>query len=256
MVQQAGINFVVAPDYLPDHFSHWYLLSSHLQRETELSIHLHLPANAAEIQELAEGGKMDMLYANAFDAVALIKDKGYLPLVCLKDKFDEAVVAVSAESEYQKIEDLPVDALIKTGPNPDVRCLGLRLLKQAGLDVEQLKIEEAATFPQAASALIRGQAQAGFFPASTYAHMSKRTLEQLRVLQESSFAAVTHMVVLHPDFAEQQEALRQAFAEMADKPTGKTTLEALDLPAGFATLTQEAAEQMVADAEENGKQAD
>ena len=238
MVQQAGINFVVAPDYLPDHFSHWYLLSSHLQRETELSIHLHLPANAAEIQELAEGGKMDMLYANAFDAVALIKDKGYLPLVCLKDKFDEAVVAVSAESEYQKIEDLPVDALIKTGPNPDIRCLGLRLLKQAGLDVEQLKIEEAATFSQAASALIRGQAQAGFFPASTYAHMSK------------------HMVVLHPDFAEQQEALRQAFAEMADKPTGKTTLEALDLPAGFATLTQEAAEQMVADAEENGKQDD
>jgi len=43
---------------------------------------------------------------------------------------------------------------------------------------------------------------------------------------------------------------------MADKPTGKTTLEALDLPAGFATLTQEAAEQMVADAEENGKQDD
>ena len=151
---------------------------------------------------------------------------------------------------------LPVDALIKTGPNPDIRCLGLRLLKQAGLDAEQLKIEEAATFSQAASALIRGQAQAGFFPASTYAHMSKRTLEQLRVLQESSFAAVTHMVVLHPDFAEQQEALRQAFAEMADKPTGKTTLEALDLPAGFATLTQEAAEQMVADAEENGKQDD
>ena len=215
MVQKVGINFVVAPDYLPDHFSHWYLLSSHLQRETEFSIHLHLPANAEEIQELAEGGKMDMLYANAFDAVALIK----------------------------------------TGPNPDIRCLGLRLLKQAGLDAEQLKIEEAATFPQAASALIRGQAQAGFFPASTYAHMSKRTLEQLRVLQESSFAAVTHMVVLHPDFAEQQEALRQAFAEMADKPTGKTTLEALDLPAGFAPLTQEAAEQMVADAE-NGKQED
>ena len=85
MVQQVGINFVVAPDYLPDHFSHWYLLSSHLQRETEFSIHLHLPANAEEIQELAEGGKMDMLYANAFDAVALIKEKGYLPLVCLKD---------------------------------------------------------------------------------------------------------------------------------------------------------------------------
>ena len=50
MVQKVGINFVVAPDYLPDHFSHWYLLSSHLQRETELSIHLNLPANAEEIQ--------------------------------------------------------------------------------------------------------------------------------------------------------------------------------------------------------------
>ena len=101
MVQQAGINFVVATDYLPDHFSHWYLLSSHLQRETELSIHLHLPANTEEIQELADASKMDMLYANALAAVALSKDKGYLPRVCLKDKFDEAVVAVSAESEYQ-----------------------------------------------------------------------------------------------------------------------------------------------------------
>lgn len=255
MTQQAGINFVVAPDYLPDHFSHWYLLSSHLQRETDLAIHLHLPANAEEMQELADNGKMGMFYTNAFDAVALIKDKGYLPLVCLKDKFDEAVVAVPAESEYQKPEDLPADALIKTGPNPDIRCLGLCLLKQAGLDTGQLKIEEAATFPQAASALIRGRAQAGFFPADSYAHMSKRTLEQLRVLQESSFAAVTHIVVLHPDFAERQEALRQAFAEMAGKPAGKTVLEALDLPAGFTAITQETAEQMVADAE-NGKQGD
>ncbi|WP_225748533.1 PhnD/SsuA/transferrin family substrate-binding protein [Eikenella sp. Marseille-P7795] len=253
MVQQAGIDFVVAPDYLPDHFSNWYLLSSCLQRETELVIHLQLPSSAAEIQELAEAGKMAMLYANAFDAVALMKDKGYLPLVRLKDKFDEAVVAVSAASEYQKPEDLPADALIKTGPNPDIRCLGLRLLKEAGLEAEGLKIEEAPTFTQAASALIKGDAQAGFFMADTYAHMSKRTLEQLRVLQEGKFEAVTHMVVLHPDFAEQRERLQQAFVEMAGKPAGQTALESLDLPAGFAAVTQEEAEQMVT-AAEGGKQ--
>ncbi|MBH5329842.1 PhnD/SsuA/transferrin family substrate-binding protein [Eikenella sp. S3360] len=255
MVQQAGIDFVVAPDYLPDHFSNWYLLSSYLQRETELLIHLQLPSAAAEIQELAEAGKMAMLYANAFDAVALMKDKGYLPLARLKDKFDEAVVAVSAESEYQKLADLPADALVKTGPNPDIHCLGLRLLKEAGLDADKLKIEETATFSQAASALIKGGAQVGFFVADTYAHMSKRTLEQLRVLQESKFEAVTHMVVLHPDFAEQQETLQQAFVDMAGKPAGQAALESLDLPAGFAALTQEEAEQMVA-AAEGGKQDD
>lgn len=256
MVQQAGIDFVVAPDYLPDHFSNWYLLSSYLQRETELVIHLQLPSAAAEIQELADAGKMAMLYTNAFDAVALMKDKGYLPLACLQDKFDEAVVAVSAESECQKAEDLPADALIKTGPNPDIRCLGLRLLKEAGLEADKLKIEEAAGFSQAASALIKGDAQAGFFMADTYAHMSKRTLEQLRVLQESRFAAVTHMVVLHPDFAEQQETLQQAFAGMAEKPAGQTVLETLDLPAGFVVLTQEEAERMVAAAEGNSTQDD
>ena len=256
MTQQAGIDFVVAPDYLPEHFSNWYLLSNHLQRETGLAIRLHLPSAATEIQVLADANKMAMLYANAFDAAALIKDKGYLPLVRLKDKYDEATVAVAAESAYQNLADLPPDMLVKAGPNRDIRCLGLRLLAEAGLEQGKLRIEEAATFSQVASELIKNNAQAGFFMADSFAHMSKHTIEQLRVLQTSKFESITHVTVLHPDWAGQQESLRQAFVGMADKPVGQTILEALDMPAGFSALREGEVEQMVETAEGNGKQDD
>lgn len=246
MPNKSSLPFLVAPDYLPDHFSHWYLLSSHLQRESGCTLSLELPAAHSEMNALLAEGNIGMLYANAFLAAELIREQGWLPLVRPVNRYDEVLVAVAADSPYQSLCELPADALIQSRPNQDICRIGLRLLRESCLNTENIRLAEADSLSLVASALIKGEVQAGFFTADIYHHLSKHTRDSLRVLQESQLGNVSHLIVLHPKHAALQDTLQQAFCGMADKPAAALILESLDMPEGFAAFTAEEAEAMTA----------
>lgn len=246
MPDKSSIPFLIAPDYLPDHFSHWYLLSSHLQRESGCTLSLELPAAHSEMNTLLAEGNIGLLYANAFLAARLIREQGWLPLVRPINRYDEVLVAVAADSPYQSLCELPTDALIQSRPNQDIHHIGLRLLRESCLNTEGIRLSEADSLSLVASALLKGEAQAGFFTADIYHHLSKHTRDNLRVLQESQLGNVSHLFVLHPKHADLQDTLQQAFCGMADKPAAALILESLDMPEGFAAFTAEEAEAMTA----------
>lgn len=246
MPNKTSLPFLVAPDYLPDHFSHWYLLSSHLQRESGCTLSLELPASHSEMNAVLADGNIGILYANAFLAAELIREQGWLPLVRPVNRYDEVLVAVAADSPYQSLCELPADAVIQSRPNQDICRIGLRLLRESCLNTENIRLTEADSLSLVASALLKGEAQAGFFNADIYRHLSKHTRDNLRVLQESQLGNVSHLIVLHPKHAALQDTLQQAFCGMADKPAAALILESLDMPEGFAAFTAEEAEAMTA----------
>ncbi|MDO4693965.1 MAG: PhnD/SsuA/transferrin family substrate-binding protein [Eikenella sp.] len=246
MPDKSTVPFLVAPDYLPDHFSHWYLLSSHLQRESGCTIPLELPASHSEMNALLAEGNIGLLYADAFLAAGLIREQAWLPLVRPVNRYDEVLVAVAADSPYQSLCELPADAMIQSRPNQDICRIGLRLLRESCLNTENIRLAEADSLSLVASALLKGEAQAGFFTAGIYHHLSKHTRDSLRVLQESQLGNVSHLIVLHPKHAALQETLRQAFCGMTGKPAAALILESLDMPEGFAGFTAEEAEIMTA----------
>lgn len=243
--KDTAINLVVAPDYLPAHYGSWYLLSAYLQRETKRGLHLNMPVNATEEAELIQSGKMGMVYANPFDAAHLIKEMGYLPLARPKNHFDEMVVAVRADSDYHKIEDLPSGIRVALPPNKDVRHIGLILLEAADLNTDNITLQELEAFPLVANALLRGEAEVGFFMASVYHELSDYARKQMRVLVESNIHDISHFFLLHPKDELNQSLWRKALEGMVGNSEGRKIVEALGLSGGFVEMTQEDADFMI-----------
>ncbi|ULJ69591.1 phosphate/phosphite/phosphonate ABC transporter substrate-binding protein [Wielerella bovis] len=239
------LNFLIAPDFPPEYFAGWHMFNTQLQRLTDNTIHLHTPADYREQNEMINGSKITLIYANPFDASALVRDKGYLPLARPINKSDEMIIATYADSPYNHSDELTAGCRILVTENHDIELIGLRLLESAGLTEETINFLKADTFQEAARRLIAGEAEAAFFLASTFRSFSRATLGSLKILMESHINDLSHVVLLHPDYAEFQETLRDAFVKINTTPAGQMVLEDLSIPEGFAPLSQEDAEFMI-----------
>lgn len=238
----SALGFVVASDYLPEQFGSWYLLNACLQKQSGSAVCLHMPASASEEAELVASGKAGLIYANPFDAAHLIRERGYLPLVRGRGKYDEVVLAVAADSPYNKVEDLPENIRVCIPPDKNVRNIGLRLLEAANLDETNIRIEKTDAFAKVTSALWKGRADVGFFLADVYHSLSEIARSRLRILIESRISDLYHVILLHRDHAALQDTFRNAFCGMHRQCVGQRVLNGLNLPQGFEPLEHEDAE--------------
>lgn len=127
------LRFLIAPDFAPENFSGWHMFNTLLQRRTGRQIRLLMPADGVEEMEMKEEACPDLVYANPFDAVSLIHDHGYLPVVRPVGRSDEVVIATYTDAPYSHSDELPENSRILAAPNRDVRLIGLRLLESADL---------------------------------------------------------------------------------------------------------------------------
>src|SRR5690625_1863791 len=105
------LNLLIAPDFAPERFAGWHMLNTALQRKSGLHIHLLTPASAAEQNKLIEDGKVDVVYANPFDAAAMIREQGFTAIAQPIDKDDEMVMASGADRPLNE------DEYIEAGPD-------------------------------------------------------------------------------------------------------------------------------------------
>lgn len=234
------LNFVIAPDFAPEHFAGWHLLNTVLQKQTELALHLRTPAHAAEQAQLVQAGQADVLYANPFDAAALIRDQGYRALARPINKANEMVILARADADFDCVEDLQAGLRVALTPNHDVKLIGLRLLEPADLLEADLQWQELESYQAAARALIKGEADICFMLAEAYHSLSRLSKAQLKVLVESQLADISHVVLLHPQHSAYADTLRQALLDLPED-----VRQALGIPSGFAAMNEEEAEFMI-----------
>ncbi|WP_037587081.1 PhnD/SsuA/transferrin family substrate-binding protein [Stenoxybacter acetivorans] len=239
------INFLIAPDFPPEYFAGWHFLNTRLQRITEKSIHLQMPAGSTEERQLIDSGGVDLIYANPFDASRLIRELNYLPLVRPISHPNEMVITASAAQPYRTLEDLKPGMRVLLTENFDVKLIGLRLLESVDLNEENLQWTQLDTFQSVANQLIKGQAEIGFFLASAYHDLTQFTRDQMTVLMESKINDLSHVLLLHPKHQAQQQEIAAAFLQVSSDAAGKRILEDLGLPNGFEILQQEDAEFMI-----------
>ncbi|WP_369939701.1 PhnD/SsuA/transferrin family substrate-binding protein [Xanthomonas medicagonis] len=242
-----SLDFLVAPDFAPEHFGGWYLLSTLLQRRAGLGLHLLMPADAAEQKQLLDGGEVDLVYASPFDASTLIRERGYLPLARPRGRADEVVIATAAEAPAHCVEDLPYGCRIALTDNHDVRLIALRLLEPADLDPERIAWRPARSYTAVARLLLEGEADAGLFLADAYHRLSRLTRERLRPLVESALCDIGHALLAHPRIAAHLPALRDALLALGDAAhrEDQAVLDALGLEHGFEAMHMEDAQFMI-----------
>jgi hypothetical protein len=242
-----SLDFLVAPDFAPENVCGWYMLNTVLQRRAGVGLHLLMPADAAEQKQLLDERAIGLVYANPFDASALIRERGYLPVARPRGRADEVVIAAAANAPARCVEDLSYGCRIALTDNHDVRLIALRLLEPADLDPERIAWRAASNYAAVARLLLEGEADAGLFLADAYHRLSRLTRERLRPLVESALCDIGHVLLAHPRIAAQLPALQAELLALGDLAhrQDQPLLDALGLEQGFDAMGAEDAEFMI-----------
>ncbi len=238
-------NLLIAPDFPPQSFSGWYMLSTLLQWRSRIGLHLLMPSTPAEQTMLLAEDTVDLIYANPFDAATLVRTHGYRAFARPVGKSNEMVIATAASSPLNSVEDLRSTHRISLTNNHDVKLIGLRLLEPADLTEDSIEWLPADTYQAVARHILSGQADAGFFLASAYHAFSRLTLDRMKPLVESRLRDISHVLLAHPRVGDSLPPIRDALLGIGSGDGDRDVLDALGLPDGFEPMGEEDVEFMI-----------
>ena len=237
-------NMLIAPDFSPERFAGWHMFNTLIQKRANLNMHLNIPASHAEQETLIEAGDIQIIYANPFDAAALIREQGYRAVARPIGKSDEMVIAAAANSDINHLDDIHKGATVAMADNRDVKLIGLRLLEAVDIEESDLNWDITETYQAAARKVIKGDAQAAFFLAEIFHSFSRLIKAQLSVLIESDLADISHVLLIKDDFPDAQIFI-EAILDLHSDDDGKEALTELGMPEGFEAMSEEDAEFMI-----------
>lgn len=100
------LNLSVSPDFPPSHLSGWFIFNTWLQRQLGTGVHLELYDSFEAQREDIRSGKIDLIYANPYDASMLVRELGFKVLVRPRNLSDETLIATLASDPRETVEDL------------------------------------------------------------------------------------------------------------------------------------------------------
>ncbi|MBL0125665.1 MAG: PhnD/SsuA/transferrin family substrate-binding protein [Betaproteobacteria bacterium] len=234
----------VSPDFSPDHISGWFIFNTWLQKQLDQHIHLELYDHFASQRVAIAADKIDLIYANPFDAAMLVREKGFIGIARPRGKVDEAIIAVNSEAAAHCVEDLKPGITVASTDDPDVRMMGMIMLEPADIGNHNIQFKACETYVIVAKELLRGGADAGLFLKQAYDDMSAVIRKGLRPLVTSDIQVVQHMLMVGPRMAGHADALRKTLSEMAAEPKGVNVLADLGF-AGWELVDEEEVEFMI-----------
>lgn len=234
----------ISPDFSPVHLPGWHIFNTWLQKKIEAAIHLELYDSFQSQREAIENDKVDIIYANPYDASMLVREKGFVPLVCPLASGDEAIIAVSTEHPAQSVEELQPGLKLSSTDDPDIHMMGMIMLEPADLNESNISRNICDSYVLVAKALIRGESDIGFFLAESYDDFSSMIRKQLRILVQSQIQVIHHSLLLGPRLAVRREEIRQALLTMTNDPKGTGVLNSLGIT-GWKEVGQEDMEFMI-----------
>lgn len=220
-------NFTISPDFGPERLAGWYVFNTWLQRVLDVGMHLEIYSNFNSQREAIQADKVDLIYANPYDASMLVREKGFAPLVKPRGKCDEAIIAVSASQAASVVEDLSLGIIVATTDDPDVHMMGMIMLEPAGLNTNNISLKICDSYVLVAKQLLKGEAAAGIFLAEAFNNLSSVVRSQLKILVRSEIQVVHHSLMLGPALSSYKDRLRDALLSMSQDPKGCGVLTSL-----------------------------
>jgi phosphonate transport system substrate-binding protein len=236
--------FTVSPDFSPDHLSGWYIFNTWLQRQTSEAIHLELYDNFQAQRTAIQSDKIDLIYANPFDAAMLVREKGFLPLVKADGVSDEAIIAVNVNNSVEDVSHLSVGIKVAVTEDPDVHMIGMIMLEAGDLDASNIQTRFCNNHVLIAKSLLQGDADVGIFLAKAYDDLSNLTKKQLKILVRSQISVIHHSLMIGPALANKRTEIQALLLAMNHDDKGKNVLKNLGFEA-WAKVEDEEMEFMI-----------
>ena len=220
-------DFTVSPDFTPDFIAGWYVFNTWIQRHLDEQIHLELHDDFAAQHKQIDDDKVDLIYANPYDAAKLVREKGFLAVGRPENKPDETTVVVSAESPVTQVEDLQPGTRVATTDDPDVHLMGMIILEPADLDASNVEITVHPSYVVVAKALIEGTADVGFFLDEAFNSLSAMVSQQLRPIVVGQISLIHHSLLVGPRLADRLNEIQALLLAMNDDPKGQAVTSGL-----------------------------
>ena len=231
--------FTISPDFSPDHISGWYIFNTWLQKQTGEAIHLEMYDDFHSQREAIKNDKIDLIYANPFDAAMLVREKGFLPLVKPAGRADEAIIAVNANNPVEDVAHLSPGIRVAVTEDPDVHLMGMIMLEPGDLDAGNVETQVYDTYVLVAKHLLRGDADVGIFLADAYDDLSNIIKSQLKVLVRSQISVIHHSLMIGPKLADRRDEIKNLLIDMSHDDKGKGVLKGLGFDAWISVEDEE-----------------
>ncbi|NOQ63049.1 MAG: PhnD/SsuA/transferrin family substrate-binding protein [Methyloprofundus sp.] len=219
--------FTVSPDFTPAQLSGWYIFNTWLQNQTDNAIHLEMYNDFHSQRKAIEEDRVDLIYANPFDATMLVRDKGFRPLVKPAAMSDEVIIAVSATNLVEDVEYLEAGIKLAVTDAPDVQMMGMIMLESGDLDSSNVELITCDANILVAKQILREEAEVGIFLASAYDELSSMIKDELRILVRSQISVIHHSLMIGPNLLDQREKIHDILLNMSHDEKGQGVLESL-----------------------------
>lgn len=236
--------FTVSPDFNMKYMSGWFIFNTWLQKALGESIHFEPYEDFESQRQAIADGKVDIIYANPYDASMLVREKGFVAVARPRFKADEALIAVRDDSPAAAVEDLAPGSRIATTDDPDVHMMCMIMLEPADLDRGNIQVTAKDNYVLVARELLKGEADAGFFLAETFVDLSDMIRKQLRVLVKSQIHVVHHMFLVAPGLADKGAEIARLLTCQGESDAGKRILSDIGIP-GWDPVESEDVEFMI-----------
>lgn len=241
---EAVYQLTVSPDFTPEHISGWYIYNTWLQRNLGLHFHLEMYDSFDAQREAICQDEVDLIYANPFDASMLVREKGFRAVVRASGVTDECVVVVPVDSPVQRVEDLQPNTRVANTDDPDIHLVGMIMLEPADLHTGNVQSVLVDGYVLVAKALLKGEADVGFFLKEAWDGLSNMVRKQLRPLVTSQISDIHHVLLVGPRLMESVEDIQGLMLRMPQIEKGTGVLEALGFD-GWVAVEQEETEFMI-----------
>ncbi|MEY4749083.1 MAG: hypothetical protein RIQ60_1297 [Pseudomonadota bacterium] len=208
----------------------WYVLNTYLQRKLGEAIHFEPAANLLAERQAVLEGDFDLVYANPYSALLYMDRRGFVPVARVKDHSDEVVVV---RARTAAVPDATARVRIASATDKlIVHLLGQALLPDLQIDPAQVDPVYTGTHPQAAQAVLKGEADYGYVFEETWRGMAASTRERLEVVAQSRDGTAFHCFCIGPAWAQRGDVVRSVLLDMNTDPKGRAILADL----GFGEL--------------------
>jgi phosphonate transport system substrate-binding protein len=238
------LNLSVSPDFPPSHLSGWFIFNTWLQRQLGEGVHLELYDSFEAQREDIRNGKIDLIYANPYDASMLVRELGFKVLVRPRNRADETLIATAAADSRNQVEDLEPGITVATTADPDVHTMGMIMLESADLDGSNVTFLELDSYVLVAKALLNGKADVGFFLKAGYDELSELIRKKMKPLVSSQISVVHHTLVAGPRMEQHIPLLLERLTNMENDPKGQDVLKSMGLD-GWDEMHEEQTEFMI-----------
>lgn len=220
-------NFTVSPSFPNERISDWYIFNTWLQRSLSVPIHLELYNSFGDQRAAIAEGKVDIIYANPFDASLLVREKGFRAIARPEGHPDEMLVVTSSSGTLHAIPELRPGTRLACSDDPCVNTVGRILLEPANLDANNTVEHRRETYIQVAREILRGEADIGFLPVEAFEALSGIVKRDLRVLVTSQLHVIHHVFLIGPALQPRADEITSLLVSMHETDRGRGILEAL-----------------------------